>query len=112
MVEINGTTITMVRGDTAKISISIKDAEGNAYTPAEGDSIRFAAKHKYTDSTPVILKQIDTGTMVLTIDPEDTESLGMGSAQGRYVYDIEITQADGTVDTFIRGQLTLLEEVD
>ena len=111
MVEIKDTTITMVRGDTARISVSIKDAEGDPYIPAEGDSIRFAAKKKYTDTTVALYKDIDIGAMLLTIEPEDTKDLQMGSIKGRYVYDIELTQADGTVDTFIRGDLVLLEEV-
>lgn len=111
MVEIRGTTITMVRGDTARISVGIQDAEGQPYVPAEGDKIRFAAKKKYTDADVVIYKLIDTGAMLLVIEPDDTEGLMMGGTKGRYVYDIELTQADGTVDTFIRGDLVLLEEV-
>jgi uncharacterized membrane protein YkoI len=35
--------------------------------------------------------------MILTIEPEDTQDLDFGT----YVYDIQITLADGTVDTFI-----------
>lgn len=111
MVVINGTTITMVRGDTARISVGIQDAEGEPYVPAEGDRIRFAAKKKYTDAEPVINKEVDTTAMLLVLDPEDTKDLQMGSMKGRYVYDIELTQADGTVDTFIRGDLVLLEEI-
>ena len=112
MVVINGTTITMVRGDTARITISVNDADGQPYVPVEGDVIRFAAKKKYTDADVVIYKLIDTGAMLLVIEPDDTEGLMMGGTKGRYVYDIEITMADGTVDTFVRGDLVLLEEVE
>lgn len=107
MVEIKGTAITMVRGDTAKISVTIDD-----YTIQPEDRIRFAVKKKYTDTDVLIEKVIDNTTGILQIDPEDTKPLGMGESKGKYVYDIEITQADGTVDTFIRGSLLLLEEVE
>lgn len=111
MVSISDTKITMVRGDTALITISITDSDGEAYEVQDGDVIRFAVKKRYSDDDTVILKTIDNDTLLLQIDPEDTEDLDMGS-RGKYVYDIEITQADGTVDTFIRGTLYLLEEVE
>lgn len=112
MVSISETNITMIRGDTAKIQVSIFDASGEIYEPQNGDSVRFAAKKKYTDSACVILKDIPIDTLLLQLDPDDTEPLGMGSSHGKYVYDIKLTKADGTVDTFIRGVLILLEEVD
>lgn len=102
----------MIRGDTAKIHITIQTPKGTSYHMKEGDSLRFAAKKAYTDKNAVILKNIDTETLVLQLDPEDTKGLGMGSTNGKYVYDIQLTQANGTVDTFIRGQLNLLEQVD
>ena len=108
MVEIKGTTITMVRGDTAKIIISIQDAEGNDYTPVEGDVIRFAAKKSYFDEEPVIYKAIPNDSLMLWLEPQDTKSL----AFGKYYYDIEITFADGDVDTFIaNAELVLMKEV-
>ena len=112
MIQVSNNTITMVRGDTARISVSITDAEGAEYIPVEGDTLRFAVKKKYTDETVVIEKQIDINALILQIDPADTKNLQMGETKGQYVYDVEITQADGTVDTFIRGKLILLEEVE
>lgn len=47
--------------------------------------------------------------MLLVLEPEDTKTLPFG----KYVYDIQITYADGKVDTFItKGRLRLTEEVD
>lgn len=98
----------MVRGDTAKITVTIDD-----YEIKPGDSIRFAVKKRYTDSDEDVLieKFVDNTTGILQIDPEDTKPLSMGESKGKYVYDIELTKEDGTVDTFIRGTLVLLEEV-
>lgn len=112
MLNIEKDTITMVRGDTAKITLSIFLKDGSEYEVKSGDVIRFAAKKRYTDETPVIEKIVDNSTLLLQLDPEDTKPLGMGEKKGRYVYDIQITQEDGTVDTFIRGTLLLLEEVE
>ena len=112
MVTVKDNEITMIRGDTAKIQISITNADGEPYEPQEGDSIRFAAKRKYTDTNCAVEKAIPTDTLLLQLDPEDTKGLMQGETKGRYFYDIELTQADGTVDTFIRGVLILLEEVE
>ena len=109
MVEIKGTKITMTRGDTLRTHVLMTDSEGNEYTPQEGDVIRFAMKKTYEDKEPLILKVIPHESMTLTLDPEDTKSL---PAPASFVYDIEITYADGAVDTFInKAKLTLTEEV-
>ncbi len=97
--------ITLTRGDTFRSTILLEYEDGRPYTPTEGDSLRFALKHRtknhkgtaYKDIDPLILKDIPTSTMVLQLDPEDTKPLDFGD----YVYDIEITFADGSVDTFI-----------
>lgn len=101
---INRTTITLTRGDTFLAEVNIL-RDNKPYTPEAGDRVRFALKHSllnpdgtdFRDPDPLILKDIPIDTMVLRLDPEDTKSLGFG----RYAYDIEITFANGIVDTFI-----------
>lgn len=106
---ISGTTITLTRGDTLNALISITDSEGNPYTPMEGDSIRFAMKSKITDENPILNIDIPIDTMELIIQPEDTKHLNFGS----YVYDIQLTKANGVIDTFItKSVFKLTEEVD
>ena len=112
-ISIRKNTITMTRGDTlrVKVIINASDAEGNVieYTPVEGDQIRFALKEKYSDEYPLIIKDIPWNTMVLHLLPEDTKKLKHPS---EYVYDIQITFTDGTVNTFIdRAKLRITEEV-
>ena len=104
MYTIDGTTITMTRGDTVIIEVGMT-RNGTPYTPQAGDSVRFALKHAkfnaartdYADADPLVLKPIPTDTMLLRIEPEDTADLGFGE----YAYDIEITFENGDVDTFI-----------
>ncbi|MBR3238753.1 MAG: hypothetical protein IKF99_09980 [Oscillospiraceae bacterium] len=115
MVEIKGTTITMTRGDSLVVLLSMTRG-GEAYTPSEGDSIRFALKRpamtpnrgSYLDSEPIITKAIPIDTLQLRLEPSDTKTL----AFGEYVYDIEITFADESVDTFIpQARFILAPEV-
>ena len=113
---INGNTITLTRGDTLRVLIEI-EVDGEVYTPQNGDSVRFALKHKtmnsdsseFTDEEPLILKDIPIDTMILQLDPSDTKNLGFG----KYVYDVQITFADGTVCTFItKAPFKVTEEVE
>lgn len=116
MIKIDGTTITMTRGDTLIVYVAMT-RDGEAYIPQTGDTLRFAVKHtkmnskrtEYEDETPMILKDIPIDTQQLRLDPEDTKSFGFGT----YVYDIQLTYADGTVDTFItEAKLILTPEVE
>lgn len=110
MVRIDGTTISMTRGDTLKVYVTMKERESEEeYFPVEGDVVRFAVKKNYKDAEPLIEKVIPNDTQLLRLDPGDTKELKFGS----YVYDIQITFSDGDVDTFIdRATFTLTEEVD
>ena len=100
--------ISLTRGDTFKAKVSIIDSEGAAYVPNEGDKIRFAMKKNYDDEEPLLLINIPIDTMILEITPEDTKSLEFG----KYVYDVELTKANGDVDTFItKARIDLTEEV-
>lgn len=110
MYTVKKTSITLTRGDTFKAQISITDKDGNPYEPQEGDSIRFAMKKSFSDpdTEVLIVKNVPTDTMILTLDPDDTKNLPFGS----YVYDIQLTTAAGEIDTFItKASLTLTEEV-
>lgn len=107
-------TIYLTRGDTLQAQLNIMQ-NNEIYTPIEGDSIRFALKTsklnpnktRYLDESPLILKTIPIDTMILQLNPEDTASLDFG----KYDYDIEITMADGTVDTFIKDKMYIEPEV-
>ena len=104
MVEITGTSITMTRGDTLVADVSMV-RQGSEYTPETGDVILFAVKNttmvgggaNYKDEEPILEKVIPNSTLQLVLQPEDTKPLKFGT----YVYDISITFADGSVDTFI-----------
>lgn len=105
---INGTTITLTRGDTFCAHIRIKNPDGTDYIPVEGDTIRFAMKENYSDERALLLKDIPIDSMQLIIEPEDTKPLRFG----KYKYDIQITTKTGVVCTFIpKAQFIITEEV-
>lgn len=95
-VQLNGDNISITRGDTLILNISITK-NNDAYTPNSGDKVRFALKRTLRDAEPIIIKDIDTSTMRLILESSDTKALEPGS----YKYDIELTTVDGYVDTFI-----------
>ena len=105
--------ITLTRGDTLRVKVNIIKNE-ELYIPEDGDRVRFALKHPellpdgsdYKDVDPIITKDIPINTMILELQPLDTKGL----AFGKYVYDVEITFADGTVDTFITASPFVLSE--
>ena len=106
---VSGTTITLTRGDTFVALISITKQDGTPYVPNDGDKVRFAMKAKYEDPEPLVVKDIPIDTLTLTLLPEDTKDLSFG----KYVYDIQLTKADGTVDTFItKATIKITEEGD
>jgi len=114
MYKFDGNTIHLTRGDTLRATLIIKQNDSD-YIPAAGDTIRFALKHSemkhdktaYVDTNPLVIKDIPTDTMVLQLDPKDTKCLKFGM----YVYDIQITMEDGTVDTFISDKFYVEPEV-
>ena len=115
MVNVNGRDITLTRGDTMRLQVTMT-LNGDPYTPVDGDTLRAAVKHPwlnpsqsdYVEREPLIIKQIPTSTLLWELQPEDTKTLGFGP----YDYDIQLTFADGTVDTFLTGRLVLTPEVD
>ena len=108
MYTIDGTTIRLTKGDTFNAQVTIYDGT-TPYEMQPNDRLRFVCKHCFADPRPLIEKQIPNATLILHLAPADTKPL----KPGRYVYDIELTFADGNVDTFINGgEFVLAPEVD
>lgn len=114
MFTINGTAITLTRGDTFKTQITIYDGD-TEYTPGENDTLTFGIKRalmtvggkEYVDISPLIEKAIPIDTMILTLLPGDTSKLPFG----HYKYDIELIHS-GEVSTIINnGDFIIAPEV-
>ena len=94
---VRNNAIYLTRGDTFRAILTITYPDGSVYTPKEGDQIRFALKESVEDEECLIWRDIPIDTMMLVIYPGDTKELDFGT----YVYDIQLTKANGDVDTFI-----------
>ena len=88
--------ITIINGDTGIIHIQIDN-----YQLKEGDVLRFTVKRNLSDNDEEIFKEYvefeEDGSCILILDSEDTQGLGAGT----YYYDVQVSLADGRVDTII-----------
>lgn len=96
--------ISLTRGDSAEITLSIRDrVSGAIFVPGPDDQITFTVKRELSDEKPVIVKKLDSGILrrendcVLTLIPEDTAQLPFGT----YRYDVELVLDSGYTDTVI-----------
>lgn len=101
MLEIDGNTIKLTRGDTAYIEVPITrlvDGEMQEYTMSSGDKLYFTVKDKAgLDSESFLFRKEITGNNTFHILPEDTKHLPFG----KYVYDIELDTENGDVFTVV-----------
>lgn len=99
--------ISLTRGDYFAAYIDMLVGE-ESYVPS-GGTCRFALKRSYRDPDDKCLLNIDIplNTLLLEIEGDDTKPFEFG----RYVYDIQYTDASGHPDTFIKGKFIITEEV-
>ena len=110
MQTINGTAITLTRGDTLKATVALQ-LDGEPYEPLSTDVIRFALGIGYVGTMGYQLlytQEIDHQTMEIIVPADETEKLNYR----RYNWDVEVTHGDGTVDTVMLGTLTITGEVE
>ena len=102
-------TIHLTRGDTARFSLGriVNTITNTNYTPTAEDTVTMTIKKTVLQADPCV-QIIVPGGEVLHIKPEDTKAMTFG----KYVYDIQITMADGDVYTIIPPTtFELLKEV-
>ena len=109
MISIDESNITITKGDTLLVTIDI-ERNGSPYMPQEGDKVRFAMKNAYTDEECMLNIDIPIDTLLLNV-PADTMKTIPVNKKG-YVYDVQLTTADGIVDTFISGKVYVTAEVE
>ena len=88
--------IKLTRGDTARLTVSVTDNDGQPYTVKNDDVLTLTVKQNYEDEVPLIEKVI-TGDTTFHIEPKDTKGL----AFGKYKYDVQVTTSDGDNYTVI-----------
>jgi hypothetical protein len=109
IVKVVGTNLSMIRGDTESITVSLSDETGNKINFELGDTLYFTIKDNVNTVNKVMQKQItdfnEDGNAVIEILPSDTKEL----KYKEYVYDIQLTREDGTVTTIIPPSSFVIE---
>ena len=107
MFVIEGTTIILTRGDSFYATVRVIDkGTGQPYEFQQGDSLKFGLKKSTCEPNCLIEKDISTSKLELALSPSDTKTLPFGT----YVYDIQLTFANGDVDTFINEAKFILKD--
>jgi hypothetical protein len=99
MLNVLGKKIYLTRGDTAYISVSLKDASGGDYVPVPEDKLYFRVKKSAIKGELILEKEINIETLVLELIPEDTEKLEFET----YCYEIELVTGQGQHFTVIEN---------
>ena len=110
MVSINGNAIVLTQGDSLTLDVTLTK-DNQPFTPSEGDSIRFALSKKYKGEygySLLLEKAVPIDSLEFTLTAVETEKLPIGV----YNYDLELTYADGSVDTFISSTFEIVGEVE
>ncbi len=94
--------IYMTRGDKARFRFNASYGDED-YTPETGDVFTFTVK-KGMGGQALLTKTIEDNRLIIL--PEDTKNMECG----RYCYDVQLTKADGTVETVIPPHIFNLEE--
>ena len=105
-----GTTIEMFRGDSETLTVKVRDKVTKAQIPlVTGDTVKFTVRRKENDviTFQKTVTAFTDGNALVEVLPADT----VGKEPGRYVYDVEITFADGDVKTPAKGTYNLKGDV-
>lgn len=88
--------IRMTRGDSESITVSCEQLPFE-----DGDEVRLTVrKSKYNGEKVIekIVTEFVEGKAIIEIQPADTSHMGFRE----YIYDIQLTRADGAVTTIIK----------
>lgn len=100
-------SIELTRGDTARLAVTVTNDDGEDYEVQSTDTLALTIKKKVKDSEALVSKII-IGSNVFHIEPRDTDGLSFGD----YVYDVQLTTAEGDVYTVITpSPFKITEEV-
>lgn len=97
MFKIEGSTIKLTRGDSAKFEVFIdNDETKQPYQITATDVLTFTVKESYYKDKPAIQKVL-RGSGLFSLVPSDTKDLRVGT----YVYDVQLDNALGESYTVV-----------
>ena len=101
---VSGTNLKITRGDTGSIRVAVSDAAGETIPLEDGDMIELTVRLYLGAPKKTLYKKVTefvNGEALITIHPEDTSNLKFKT----YVYDIQLTRANGQVQTIVKPSL-------
>ena len=109
--KVNGTNLTMIRGDSESITLLLKK-DGEITSFNQGDTVYFTVKQSPNTDKIMMQKIITTfdedGSCTIEINPDDTKNFSFRD----YVYDIQLNDSNGRVTTIVPcSKFTISEEV-
>lgn len=122
MFKIDGSKITLTRGDDAVIELSVFTPDNKPYQVQEGEKARFTVRKKplYNNSTPPLIEKdfaFETygggegseskTSFEIKLNSIDTKFI----EQGVYLYDVQFCDLQGNLSTLCNGKLVLTYEV-
>ncbi len=107
MLEINGTTIWLSRGNHQDITINITVSSGELPDTSDDAGLYFTVKRSVNDIVTLIRKKIDADTSTITLYSSDTKKLGAGD----YVWDITYYRDDGERIALCKPRKFIIGEV-
>lgn len=106
MFSINGTNVSLTRGDSCYIR-----AEITGYTVRQGDTLTLSIKEDTDPTSPYLVQKVINDASVDTVfafEPDDTANLEYGT----YKFDIQLDTIDGGRYTIINpSNFVITEEV-
>ena len=108
---LDGTDISMVRGDNETIKVTMKKYDGTIIPFVEGDTVTLSVK-EHARMTEYAFQKVVTGVTgdfaTIAIEPADTNELDFKS----YSYDIELKNQYNQIKTIIRSsKFEIAEEI-
>ena len=107
MIEVNGSDVSMTRGDTETLTVTPLNADGTEYVLTEGEYVEIVLKEKEAQSSPVVLRKTAIDGVVAFSRP-DTWDL----KEKAYFYNARIENGQGKHITFITGKFTIKPVID
>lgn len=108
MVKIYPNGITVTKGDTVRIPITVTNDDGTIYNVQSLDTVSFHLKEKYEDEECLIEVEIDNDDLMLVVPHEETTKLEIGKT---YLYELKLKKENGDVSTFKQGKLKATDVV-